>query len=193
MSSYKPALALAAITLVTRVSAWYPNLPRCTDTYVPFAPLGCYANGQDGQPGALMERMDMDAYNMTIEACTGTCKGNGFAYAALGWIGSCYCGQTINRPAVDSGLCNLKCSGNNAETCGGTSSVLVYKDTTFPDITTQTTDAYTSLGCYADDGTKPVFFRQDNLPSGNLTTKACLQSCLTGGFPYAATEFGGGE
>ncbi|KAK7965048.1 WSC-domain-containing protein [Apiospora saccharicola] len=191
MSSYKPALALAAITLVTRVSAWYPNLPRCTDAYTPFTPLGCYANGQDGQPGALMERMDMDAYNMTIEACTGTCKGNGFTYAALGWIGSCYCGQTINRPTVDSGLCNLKCSGNNAQTCGGTSSVMVYKDTTFPDITTQTTDAYTSLGCYTDDGTKPVFFRQDAVPSNNLTTKACLQSCLTGGFPYAATEFGG--
>ena len=191
MSSYKPALALAAITLVTHVSAWYPNRPRCTDTYQPFTPLGCYANGQDGQPGALMERMDMDAYNMTIEACTGTCKGNGFAYAALGWIGSCYCGQTINRPTVDSSMCNLKCSGNNAETCGGDSSVLVYKDDTFPDITAQTTDAYTSLGCYTDVGTKPVFFRQDSLSSGNLTTKACLQTCLNGRFPYAATEFGG--
>ncbi|KAK8026907.1 G3BP-like protein [Apiospora marii] len=191
MSSYKPALALAAITLVTHVSAWYPNRPRCTDAYQPFAPLGCYANGQNGQPGALMERMDMDAYNMTIEACTGTCKGNGFTYAALGWIGSCYCGQTINRPTVDSGLCNLKCSGNNAQTCGGDSSVLVYKDNTFPDITTQTTDAYASLGCYTDSGTKPVFFRQDSLSSGNLTTKACLQTCLNGRFPYAATEFGG--
>ncbi|KAK8049286.1 hypothetical protein PG994_011016 [Apiospora phragmitis] len=192
MSSYKSALALAAVTLVTHVSAWYPNLPACAASYQPFTSLGCYDNGQDGQPGALMERMNMDAYTMTTESCISTCKGNGFTYAALGWIGSCYCGQTINRPQVDSGMCNLKCAGNNSETCGGDSSVAIYKDTTFPDITAQTTGAYTSLGCYTDDGNgRPVFFRQDSLSSSNLTTKACMQSCLAGGFPYAATEFAG--
>ena len=73
MSSYKTALAVAAITFATPgVHAWYKNLPKCVDSYTPFTHLGCYDNAQ---PGALLERMDMDANNMTIEACTATCKG----------------------------------------------------------------------------------------------------------------------
>ncbi|KAK8056554.1 WSC-domain-containing protein [Apiospora rasikravindrae] len=190
MSSYKSALAFTALTLVTRgVHAWYPNLPACVDTYQPFTSLGCYDNAQ---PGALMERMDMDAGNMTTEACTAVCKGNGFGYAGLAYVGTCYCGNTINTKKVDSGLCNKQCSGNSAETCGGDASIALYKDETFPDITAQTTDAYAPMGCYTDDNHgRPVFFRQDSLSYSNLTTKACLQSCLAGGFPYAATEYAG--
>ncbi|KAK7951720.1 uncharacterized protein PG986_007448 [Apiospora aurea] len=190
MSSYKAALAFTALTLVTRgVHAWYPNLPSCVDTYQPFTPLGCYDNAP---PGALMERMDMDSGNMTTEACTARCKGNGFEYAGLLYVGTCYCGNTINTKKVDSGLCNKQCSGNSAETCGGDTSIALYKDGTFPDITAQTTDAYATMGCYTDDSNgRPVFFRQDSLSYSNLTTKACLQSCLAGGFPYAATEYAG--
>ncbi|KAK8089357.1 copper radical oxidase [Apiospora hydei] len=190
MSSYKSALAFTALTLVTRgVHAWYSNLPSCADTYQPFTSLGCYDNAQ---PGALMERMDMDSGNMTTEACTARCKGNGFEYAGLLYVGTCYCGNTINTKKVDSGLCNKQCSGNSAETCGGDTSIALYKDETFPDITAQTTDAYTPMGCYTDDSNgRPVFFRQDSLSYSNLTTKACLQSCLAGGFPYAATEYAG--
>ncbi|KAK7989480.1 hypothetical protein PG989_009795 [Apiospora arundinis] len=189
MSSYKSALAVAAIALVNHgVYAWYKDLPMCVDTYQPFAPMGCYDNAGSG---ALLQRMDMDSNNMTIEACTATCKGNAFEYAALAYVGTCYCGNTVAAQKVDSSLCYRECSGNSSEICGGDASVAVYKDTTFPDITAKTTDVYTPLGCYTDNAdARPVFFRQDSLNTSSLTTKACLQSCLSGGFPYAATEFG---
>lgn len=96
---------------------------------------------------------------------------------------------------IDNSQCHLKCSGNRSETCGGNAAINIYQDPTFLPVGETTVDEYVALGCHTDNvgGGKAVFYRQEQLDASTMTTKTCLHSCLAGGFPFAGTEYGGGQ
>jgi len=65
---------------------------------------------------------------MTVEYCAQYCIGQGFFMFGLEYTKECYCGSSrratsVAAPETD---CNLKCTGNNAETCGGPSRLSIY-------------------------------------------------------------------
>ncbi|KAI0402703.1 WSC domain-containing protein [Xylaria palmicola] len=194
MVAIKLVAAIAALSLVNTAQAWYNELPSCLDPFDPFVYTGCYDNGQPGQKEALTLRTDLDQQNMTVETCVAHCKGNSYRLAGLSYYGVCYCGETVSTALLPEDQCSFPCTGNSSETCGGDTQINIWMDPTFPPLEDQKdTSEYVPVGCWTDDSSqgKALFYRQDNLDSSTLTTEKCLQSCLSGGFPFAGTEFGG--
>lgn len=68
MAAIRSLAALAALSLVQNVHAWYPQLPPCVDPFRPFVYAGCFQD--KGTPEALIVRADLDTQDMTIEKCT---------------------------------------------------------------------------------------------------------------------------
>ncbi|KAK9779177.1 putative WSC domain-containing protein [Seiridium cardinale] len=191
MASSRSIAAIAAFALVSSTCAWYNELPTCLNEFQPFVPVGCFDNGLPGEKEALSMKTDLPVTGMTTEICVAECKGNGFRYAGLAWYGSCYCGQTVDRAIVDSSQCSLPCDGNKTEACGGDTQINVYQDPTFLPVNETTVDEYVGLGCYTDESSygRALFYQQD-LDIESVDTETCLKSCLTGGFPFAGTEYG---
>ncbi|KAI1194905.1 WSC domain-containing protein [Nemania serpens] len=193
MVAIKSLAAIAALSLVNSVQAWYTDLPSCLAPFDPFVYTGCYDNGQPGEKEALSLRTDLDQQNMTVEGCVAHCKGNDYRLAGLSYYGVCYCGQTVSTALLAEDQCSFPCSGNSSETCGGDTQINIWMDPTFPPLQDQTTiTEYVPVGCWSDDSSegKALYYRQDSLTADTMTTEACLQSCLSGGFPFAGTEYG---
>ncbi|TDL22719.1 WSC-domain-containing protein [Rickenella mellea] len=63
---------------------------------------------------------------MTEEACTTACFG--FKFAGVGSSNQCYCDNFIQNGGVSTTAgCDMSCSGNSFELCGGASSLNVFK------------------------------------------------------------------
>ncbi|KAI1267188.1 WSC domain-containing protein [Xylariaceae sp. FL1019] len=187
----KSLTAIAALSLVETTLAWYNEIPPCLSPFEPFVYAGCYDNGQPGQMEALELRSDLDSQNMTVELCVSECKSNNFRLAGLSYYGVCYCGETVSTALLDETECSFACTGNSSETCGGDTQVNIYMDPTSAPLTEQTVEDYVPVGCWTDDSDqgKALFYRQENLDAGSLTTETCLSSCLSHGFPFAGTEY----
>lgn len=65
---------------------------------------------------------------MTVEYCVGFCAG--YAYAGVEYGTQCYCGDSVaaDRAPQDGilGGCNMKCSGDDGEYCGGSNALSLY-------------------------------------------------------------------
>jgi hypothetical protein len=74
--------------------------------------------------------------------------------------------------------CNMGCSGNAGETCGGPNRLDVYA----------AGPAWVSLGCYTDQPYERTLTTVGNY-QGLLTIEICLATCQAGGFVYAGMEY----
>ncbi|KAK4106791.1 WSC-domain-containing protein [Parathielavia hyrcaniae] len=191
MAALRTMAAMAAVALVGHVQATERPLPPCLDPFQPFVYSGCFQD--TGSPQILPYRSSAPSDTMTVEKCTAECKGGGYRYAGLVYYGVCYCGQTVNGPAVADSECKLPCNGNSTQTCGGDDIFSVWTDPTFEPVEDVTIEDYDPIGCYTDDSPvgRALAYRQDQLDGATLTTEKCLQACRDGGFPFAGTEFGG--
>ncbi|CAM1505383.1 Fc.00g110200.m01.CDS01 [Cosmosporella sp. VM-42] len=189
MPSLRSIVATAAIALLQTGSAHHIELPACLDPFQPYIPVGCFQD--TGTVPALMYRSSANNQQMTVEKCVAECKGNGFRYAGLKYYGVCYCGTTVNGPQTDDSQCNLPCSGDNTETCGGNDQLSVWSDPTFVTGVHSIAD-YKPLGCYTDTSSKgrALSWPMD-LDSSTMTPSKCLTACGEGGFPLAGLEYGG--
>ncbi|KAK6525361.1 hypothetical protein TWF694_005500 [Orbilia ellipsospora] len=81
--------------------------------------------------------------SMTIEQCINYCAPNN-QYVGMEYGQECWCGPTIMRgtaaPATD---CNMPCSGNSIENCGGTARLALYNRTSI--VTVQSTTSSSKL------------------------------------------------
>ncbi|OCF56169.1 hypothetical protein L486_06110 [Kwoniella mangroviensis CBS 10435] len=67
--------------------------------------------------------------DMTLEKCTSFCSASGFTFAGLEYGSECYCGNSLaNGATLDafSTQCNMACSGNKGEICGGPNGITLY-------------------------------------------------------------------
>lgn len=185
------AATMAAVALVGHVQATEVPLPPCLDPFRPFVYSGCFQD--TGSPQILPYRSPASSDDMTVEKCVAECKGNGYRYAGLVYYGVCYCGQTVNGPAVAESECSYPCKGNSSEVCGGNNIFSVYQDPTFLPVEDVTIEDYAPLGCWTDDSSygRALTYRQNQVDGATLTTEKCLQACRDGGFPFAGTEFSG--
>lgn len=90
-----------------------------------FAYQGCYAEGTYSR--ALRDLTYRDGSAMTAESCVAFCGAKGFAYAGAEYATECWCGHTLygNGPVAATD-CNMQCSGNSREWCGGPSRLSLY-------------------------------------------------------------------
>jgi hypothetical protein len=63
---------------------------------------------------------------VTVESCIATCAAAGYTYAAMQDSSYCFCGSSYGRYGAASN-CNMACSANGGEICGGGYANSVYK------------------------------------------------------------------
>lgn len=124
----------------------------------------------------------------------------------------CYCANSIVNGATTSTGCTMTCSGNSAQTCGGsyainvyhlgasssttstisstpttTSTSLVTTTSASPTTTTASSSSWSSVGCYTDSTTRVLTGYSTS--SNSLTTASCQSTCAGLGYSYAGTEY----
>ena len=187
----------------TNVSTLLPsagggNLPSAT---VPAAPLaknyvGC-ATDLVSNGARVLANASLVANNMTVETCGAYCTStNYYGLYGLEYSSECYCGNSLLNggsylPASDTS-CNLRCSGNDAEVCGGSGRLSVYNNTAYvaPHVVNNV-GKYVTKGCVTDPNNgKGRALAGNSTKSASLTVESCVKFCLGQSYKYAGVEFG---
>jgi hypothetical protein len=141
---------------------------------------------------------------MTIEPCQDACKNAGYVYAGVEFGHECWCDNVMRGIGVlvADGECNMACSGNNSETCGGSNRINIYSFTPATPITAmptastsslpQSSQFFKSIGCYTDARSNRTLGFVGDYPGayGNLTIEPCQWACRNAQYTFAGVEFG---
>jgi hypothetical protein len=113
--------------------------------------------------------------SMSVETCLADCAG--YSYAGVQYGNQCFCGNSYGKygSATD---CNMDCSGDSAETCGGTWANSIYK---------VPAAGPTSLGCFKDESSRDL---ADETSLSPVTVETCISTCKGAGYTYAGVQYG---
>jgi hypothetical protein len=89
---------------------------------------GCWTETSGGVR-ALPGASAFSATQMTVEGCATYCLNSGFTWFGLEYAAECYCGSVLNEnsTAADAADCNMVCTGDAAEVCGGSNRLSVHQ------------------------------------------------------------------
>lgn len=111
-----------------------------------YTSLGCYTEATNGRALPHGEEPEIRA----VQPCINACASKEYVYAGLEYGGECWCGDSLSRGAVraPAAECNIACSGNRTELCGGGNRLNVYRlnDGTIPTGTPSPDPSSTSTG-----------------------------------------------
>ncbi|TDL22721.1 WSC-domain-containing protein [Rickenella mellea] len=86
---------------------------------------GCYTDNVSAR--TLTKSISVNG-DMTEEACTTACFNAGYQYAGVEFSKECYCDNSIqNGSASTTTGCDMACTGNSFELCGGANHLNVFK------------------------------------------------------------------
>ncbi|KAF8534900.1 putative glyoxal oxidase precursor [Trichophaea hybrida] len=133
---------------------------------------------------------------MTDEACIAFCTQRGYKFAGTEYSQECYCGSSLAATSTVApiGDCNMGCSGNATEACGGPNRLTVFSGT---DVGGPQTNpgppGWTSAGCYTDNVGGRTLATGVGTPGGGaaLTVALCTAACAQGNYLHAGVEYGG--
>ncbi|XPS68135.1 hypothetical protein M3J09_000426 [Ascochyta lentis] len=157
--------------------------------------LGCLTDSVEARALSLFQTSEDD---MTVFACTSSCKALGYTLAGLEYSRQCFCGDSIDNNATmtDEG-CDMTCVGNSSEFCGGADRLNLYEleaGTTIPapkasetsplvpncnPIAIPTTDAYALNGGFEQglDNWSAVAYDPNLVPFDIGLTNDALEGC----------------
>ncbi|KAF2025478.1 galactose oxidase [Setomelanomma holmii] len=142
---------------------------------------------------------------MTDAKCRDACRASGYVLAGTEYSGECYCDNQFRGsggPASDGeAQCNMPCSGNQTEICGGSNRLTVFRYYTGgessiqPSSTSAAPPTATGLplgfdykGCYVDGpGFRIMNFQQAD--DQTMTIASCASKCATAGYEIAGMEY----
>ncbi|KIM38445.1 hypothetical protein M413DRAFT_30263 [Hebeloma cylindrosporum] len=148
--------------------------------------IGCFTDSPANR--TLRTAAFTDVNNMTIESCIAFCTPGGYQYAGVEFSRECYCDNLIESsgvPAIDGG-CNMTCTGNSAEICGGAARISVFSLTTPP----APPAGWASVGCYTDVSSNRTLRTAAFTDVNDMTIESCTAFCTPAGYQYAGVEFG---
>ncbi|PPQ76090.1 hypothetical protein CVT24_003662 [Panaeolus cyanescens] len=124
--------------------------------------------------------------DMTIESCLDFCQSGGFNFAGVEFARQCFCDNVVEPPAVPiSGSgCNMTCTGNPTEICGGPDAINVFTQSNGP-----LPAGWTSIGCFSDSTSSRSLKVASFTSVDNMTVESCLAFCTPSGFNFAGVEF----
>ncbi|KAF2711719.1 WSC-domain-containing protein [Pleomassaria siparia CBS 279.74] len=163
--------------------------------------VGCFKENNPGRQ--LATQAYADKTNNTIGRCTTTCFGLGYVFAGTQYSQECWCGNAIPIQKDDDKNCNLLCTGNSNQTCGGdgyfhdTAHISLFADSTKfngntaspPLQLTQSVGNYVFVGCYTEKSSKTLSDKSTVL--NTMTVEICQAFCsmTTPPFQYFGLEY----
>ncbi len=181
--------------------------------YIGWNAYGCYTDSSSARSLANNVVVPGGQSLTTTESCQAACLSAGYSLAGSEYGQECCKLILINSPSVytmmtdydpldcDNSIqnggslpaegntgCNMACSGNSAETCGGSNRLDLssYK-------TISGTREWRLGGCWVDSGTARTLAYNQVVPGGSstLTVQVCQGLCHDAGFILAGVEYGG--
>jgi len=147
---------------------------------------GCYS---DSVTNRALKAGYLAGPDMTYEVCAAHCTGHG--YFGVEYGAECFCGDVLEGGSTEqTSGCDMTCSGDTAEICGGSAHMSLFAtDTATPATTVMnpTISNYTYAGCWTDSVATRVLTgnsKADDL----MTVEMCAQHCT--GFGIFGVEYG---
>ncbi|KAJ6549867.1 WSC domain-containing protein [Mycena capillaripes] len=81
---------------------------------------------------ALKHLVAVSSPNMTVESCLDSCAAGGYILAGVEFGDECYCGNALLYVYGVSEACDMACSGNTSEFCGGPKALNLYQFADMP-------------------------------------------------------------
>jgi len=96
-------------------------------TTLGFNYLGCYSDS--GSPRTLTGVQFANLGEVSTSACITYCANAGYSMAGTEYASQCFCGNSINSPnaLIGAPYCNMPCSGDASQTCGGSSAMSIWQ------------------------------------------------------------------
>ena len=152
--------------------------------------LGCYSDSTNAR--TLRSSQAALGSGMTVTQCTTTCQQRGFQYAGLEYANECYCDSSIQNGAGAASGCNMPCSGNSTEFCGGPNRLNLYQLSS----TTQSSSGmlpagWMTLGCFTDNVSARTLAQGQAISQGsaNMSIANCVNACKAAGYSLAGLEY----
>ena len=132
------------------------------------------------------------APNMTLAYCRSFCDSMGYFLSGTEYSDECHCGSALLSGGTvleSNSTCDMPCSGDSTESCGGSNRLTVYNSTNVLQNITVAAGVY--LGCYSDpDTAKGRSLDGATLTASNMTLEMCRAFCDAQGLPLSGTEYG---
>jgi hypothetical protein len=123
-----PVIALSALSFLVGCSEAPPG-PVASEgaSLLTGSYLGCYT---DAMTRALPD--ELMSSGATVESCVAAASARGLKYAGLQYGGQCFAGNTLGYALAVGSECNMRCTADAAEVCGGTWRNSIYATSTSP-------------------------------------------------------------
>eukprot|EP01064_Diplonema_japonicum_P024550 TRINITY_DN3514_c0_g1_i1.p1 TRINITY_DN3514_c0_g1~~TRINITY_DN3514_c0_g1_i1.p1 ORF type:complete len:666 (+),score=165.37 TRINITY_DN3514_c0_g1_i1:68-1999(+) len=121
----------------------------------------------------------------TPSECANLCTAAGHAYAGVEYGKECWCGSSVegSKKTVSTD-CNVPCTGDDTEMCGGGHRMNLYSL-----VAKDPQQTPSRLGCFEVDGWHRALHTLAYVSQGN-TMEECTSACQWNGFKYAGLEAG---
>ncbi|KAH6711606.1 hypothetical protein BKA61DRAFT_554745 [Leptodontidium sp. MPI-SDFR-AT-0119] len=132
---------------------------------------------------------------MTDESCIAYCEKAGYIYAGTEYAEECYCGNTLasgSGPAPTAD-CNVACSGNATEPCGGGNRLNLFWNGQTGPTTNPGPGLWAFSGCYTEGTTGRALDHGLAVVGGsnNMSVSNCVAACQGAGYSLAGVEYSG--
>ncbi|KAJ7212679.1 hypothetical protein GGX14DRAFT_621058 [Mycena pura] len=180
----------------------YSNLPQVATAPPEWFQQGCFVDVPTNGGMHLLPRAPsttIPSAEMTVENCISACN-NAAGYNASAGVTAgdeCWCGDYSAMPGVlaQTNSCNLRCTGDGREVCGGSGSMFIYSNPVVALQSYLTFFGNWSLqGCFVDDtslngGSSLLPIPSPLIPSA-IHARHCMDSCGTLGYGSAGMKQG---
>jgi hypothetical protein len=151
--------------------------------------VGCIAEGTSGRA---LSAYTFASSNMTLANCAAECGKRGYPLAGAEYSRECFCDFQMQNGASNTTLisdnrCNMKCSGNEFENCGGPSTLnLIVNNALFP--APVSVPGWTDRGCYSEASSGRAL-SDYTFAGSDMTIPKCLAECGKRGLRYGGLEY----
>ncbi|KAJ7479512.1 glyoxal oxidase N-terminus-domain-containing protein [Mycena latifolia] len=151
--------------------------------------IGCYTDNAGAR--TLTGASTTDLVNMTVENCIGFCDSKKFVFAGVEFMSAIV--MTSLKTPTPITDCNLPCTGDRNESCGGPGRLNIFwsgAEPPPPPTIPPSIGKWESLGCYSDNvnGQGRSLVNAVNV-EGQVSLETCTSACFDAGMPLSGTEF----
>ncbi|KAK1976643.1 WSC domain-containing protein [Colletotrichum cereale] len=154
-----------------------------------FVSMGCYSDQASAR--TLTTSISLPG-NVRVSDCTTACAAQGFLYAGLEFGRECFCGTGIQNGGapIPAKSCNMACTADKTQYCGGAAAINIYKSTV-PQTggPSAIPNGWVAQSCYTDSPSQRALSYK--VPSFDKFSAAqCITQCDGLGYTYAGLEYG---
>lgn len=189
--SFSLTLPLIFVLSVTSLFHYVESRPLArlaTASGPAFTYIGCFGDSSTRVMTPISTASD---WSMTVEKCASLASQSNFVYFALQFHYSCFGSNSPTYDTLGPATCNLACSGNIQQTCGGAYANSVYAITTatvVPTTPPPTRSPYKYVGCFGDANAR-VMTQIATQEDWGMTIENCASLASQLNYAYFALQF----